>query len=106
MESALRELKEELGIHATADELIYCGRRQFEYHKTFHEKKFWDNQVSDVYVLWKNIEYTEFILQKSEIEAVLWMDLAMCFDMVKNKKAPSCIRMEELKMIASAIQNN
>ncbi len=106
IESALRELKEELGVHAVADELLYCGRRQFEYHKTFHGKEFWDNQVSNVYVLRRNIEYAELILQKSEIDTVLWMDLDMCFDMVKNKKAPNCIRIEELKMIASAVENN
>jgi isopentenyldiphosphate isomerase len=106
IESALRELKEKLGVHAAADELIYCGRRKFEYHKTFQEEEFWDNQVSNVYVLKRNIEYAELILQRSEIEIVLWMDLDICFDMVKNKKAPNCILIEELKMIASAVENN
>lgn len=105
VESALRELKEELGVDAAADELIYCGCRRFEYRKTFHGEEFWDNQVSNVYVLWRNMECSEFTLQKSEIDAVLWMELGMCFDIVKNGKAPNCIQMEELNMIASAIQS-
>lgn len=103
VKSALRELREELGVHAVADELIYCGRRRFEYREAFHGEEFWDNQVSNVYALWRNMEYSEFVLQKTEIDTVLWMDFCRCLDMVKNKKEPNCIRMEELKMLASII---
>ena len=34
--SALRELKEELGICAQENELIFCGRRRLFYEKEFH----------------------------------------------------------------------
>jgi isopentenyldiphosphate isomerase len=103
LESAQRELKEELGVSASAEELIYCGQRRFEYKEPFHGQKFWDNQVSNVYVLQRDMAECDFVLQKSEIEAVLWMDFDTCVSMVKNKKAPNCIRMDELKMIAPAI---
>ena len=102
-ESALRELKEELGIHANADELVYCGRRRFEYRRMFHGEEFWDNQVSNVYLLWKNVEPPALQLQESEIETVLWMDLDRCFDMVTHGTVPNCIRMDELKMVAAAV---
>lgn len=102
-ESALRELEEELGVQAAAEELVYCGQRRFEYRKMFHGEDFWDNQVSNVYLLWKDVEPAALHLQKSEIEAVLWMNLDRCFDMVTHDTAPNCIRMDELKMVASAI---
>lgn len=101
LESALRELKEELGIEAKADELIYCGQRQFEFRETFHGKKFWDNQVSNVYALWRDLEAAAFSVQKSEVDAVLWMDWDQCLDMVRNAKAPNCIWIDELEMISS-----
>ena len=101
--SAQRELKEELGVVASADELVYCGQRRFEYREPFHGQEFWDNQVSNVYVLWRNMAEPDFAIQKSEVEAVLWMDFDQCVDMVKNNKAPNCIRMDELEMIAPAI---
>lgn len=103
--SALRELQEELGVSAAAEELICCGRRRFEYCETFHGGNFHDNQVSNVYMLWKNIGSSDFVLQKSEIETVLWMDFDRCFDMVRNGTAPNCIRLDELNMLAAAARN-
>lgn len=103
LESALRELKEELGVTATADELIACGRRQFQFCETFHGRKFRDNQVSNVYALWRDLEDAEFTIQKSEVESVLWMNWEQCMDMVKNRKIPNCICAEELEMVAMAV---
>jgi isopentenyldiphosphate isomerase len=103
LSSALRELKEELGVAASADELAYCGQRRFEYRETFHGQEFSDNQVSNVYVLYRDMAESDFSVQKSEVDAVLWMDFDACVDMVKNKKAPNCIRMDELNMIAPLI---
>ena len=104
LESALRELKEELGISVTANELIYCGQRRFEYREIFREQEFWDNQVSNIYALWWDAEATEFTIQKSEVDTVLWMDWDICIHMIKSRKVPSCILIEELKMISSTIK--
>ena len=104
LESALRELKEELGVHAAEEELVYCGQRQFEYHKIFRGREFWDNQVSNVYVLWRDMTAAEFVIQESEVDSVLWMDWDTCIDMVKNNSAPHCIRMKELEMVSSKVQ--
>jgi len=101
LDSALRELKEELGVEANADELVYCGQRKIEFRETFHGQEFWDNQVSNIYALWRDTEPEEFTLQRSEIDAVMWMDWDMCVDMVQNTKEPNCIWIEELKMVSS-----
>jgi isopentenyldiphosphate isomerase len=106
LESALRELKEELGVAVNADELIYCGQRQFEFREKFHGLEFWDRQISNVYTLWLDKEASEFAIQRSEVAAVMWMDWDMCSDMVKNRKALNCIWIEELEMISSAIKNS
>lgn len=103
LESALRELKEELGIKAKKDELIFCGQRRFEFRETFHGEEFWDNQVSNVYVLWKDVLASKLTIQKSEVDTVSWMDWDECIDMVKHKKSPNCIWITELEMIASSV---
>jgi isopentenyldiphosphate isomerase len=105
LESALRELKEELGVTAATKELIYCGHRQFEYREMFHGQEFWDNQVSNVYALWRDMEAAEFIIQRSEVDTVLWVDWDTCIDMVKNTKVPNCIRINELEMISSTVNS-
>jgi isopentenyldiphosphate isomerase len=101
LESALRELKEELGVEAYAYELVYCGQRQLEFRDKFHGLDFWDKQVSNIYALWRDMEPRELTIQRSEVENVLWMDWDECIDMVQNMKKPNCIWIQELMMVSS-----
>lgn len=99
LESALRELKEELGIDANAEELLFCGTRRFETRETFNGRDFWENQVSNVFILRRDLEETDFAVQHSEVDSVKWMDWDKCVEMVKNSSLPNCIRLIELEMI-------
>lgn len=107
--SALRELKEELGIDAKPEELIFCGRRRIRYSEAFYGKPFVDNQVTNVYLMWKNIPEEEFLVQKEEIESVQWIPFRECMEKVEQnpypdcKLFPNCIMMEELLMLEKAI---
>ncbi|WP_412030802.1 NUDIX hydrolase [Faecalispora sporosphaeroides] len=103
LESSLRELQEELGITAAAEELLYCGCRRSEYRGEFHGRRFWDHQVSNVYILWRDVEESQLTLQKSEVDSVVWMDWDKCLDMVKHQSALHCIRIDELEMVFSAV---
>lgn len=97
--SALRELKEELGEEAAPEELHFCGIRHIRYEENFYGKPFRDNQVSKVYVLWRDKEPEEFTLQREEVEEVRWFDFYKCMELVKENGIPNCIMMEELEMI-------
>jgi len=97
--SALRELSEELGIEAAEEELIPCGRRYIYYNTTFYGKPFIDSQVTNVYILFRDLEIEEFTLQKSEIDSVMWMDLEKCIKSVNEGSIPNCIIPEELQMV-------
>lgn len=82
IESALRELEEELGITAAASELHFCGKRRKAYRKRFHDTLFSDNQVSNVYVMLRDIPASEIVYQQSEISSVCWMPFNEVYDMV------------------------
>ena len=73
--SALRELKEELGVTAAPADLHECGLRRFRFESVFHGKPFKDNQVSKVFCLWLDKEAEDFTVQRSEIDYVKWFDL-------------------------------
>lgn len=97
--SALRELKEELGVTASPEDLVFCGKRSFEFQKMFHGKPFHDRQVSAVFLLWLDREEADFTLQKEEISSVRWMDFEECIEDVRDHKIPNCIDLEELELI-------
>ena len=80
--SAVRELKEELGVSVMQKALVYCGQRRFEFQQMFHGKPFHDNQVSNIYLLWLDKEPEAFILQKEEVSEVCWFDFQDCMQQV------------------------
>ncbi|MDY3928445.1 MAG: NUDIX domain-containing protein [Clostridia bacterium] len=101
LDSAIRELSEELGINADKNELIYCGQRHFLYENVFYGKKFIDNQTSNVYLLKRDIDAQNINFQKEEIQSVMWIDYYECVEKVKNNEIPNCIVLEELNMIGN-----
>jgi Isopentenyldiphosphate isomerase len=103
--SALRELREELGITAAAEELIYCGRRFIHFEAVFHGRDFIDNQVSNIYMLWRDADPDTLRLQIEEVESVLWLPFEACCEMVRNHQIPNCIIPEELGILRRALQN-
>ena len=104
VESALRELKEELGVDATSADLQECGLRRFHFEAEFHGKPFKDNQVSKVFCLWLDREAEDFTVQKSEIDYVRWFDLDEALRDVAQGAIPNCIFMEELEMVKKAAE--
>lgn len=103
--SALRELKEELGVSAKVEELICCGDRTIIWDDVFFGKEYHDRQYTRVFVLWKDLEETEFCLQREELDSVRWMDLDLCMKGVKDNSFRNCIEMEELMMVKEAVAN-
>lgn len=102
LESAIRELQEELGISASADELIFCGDRTVIWDDYFCGKPYHDRQYSRVFILWRDMDEGEFTLQKEEVDSVLWMDLDECIAAVEKNQIKHCIFPDELKMVRNA----
>ncbi|MCQ2442711.1 MAG: NUDIX domain-containing protein [Oscillospiraceae bacterium] len=102
--SALRELKEELGLDAQPEELIYCGQRSFSTQNIFRDRPFWNRQVSNVYALWRDVEPEALTLQAEEVESVLWYNLGQCLRDVANHAIPNCVALEELELVAAKVE--
>lgn len=101
-ESAIRELKEELGISASADELIFCWNRTMIWDDCFCGKPYHDRQYTRIFILWRDIDEDKFIIQKEEVDSVLWMDLDECIAKIENNQIKHCIYPDELKMVKNA----
>lgn len=99
LESALRELEEELGIHASAEELHYVGKRLAELEDVFYGKLFKDAELCTIYVYREPVEISELKLQPEEVEEVIWMDYRECMQRIKDRTLKNCIYIEEFEML-------
>lgn len=73
LESALRELKEELGITAEPEDLRLVGVHDGRYEGEFHGRIFKNHEKSHVFAYEKPVEIEKLKLQKEEVESVKWM---------------------------------
>ena len=103
-ESAVRELKEELGIDANETELIFCGDRTVAWDDCFHGKPFHDRQHSRVFLLWRDLPEESFAVDPGEVESVRWMDFAECYQGVEKGLFPNCIAPEELEILKTFLK--
>lgn len=99
LETALRELSEELGITAKPDELKEIGTRRCGFESVFYGKTFRDNELSMVYLYNEPVNAKTLTLQKSEVSEVIWMDYMECREQVKANSFRNCIYLDELDML-------
>lgn len=101
--SALRELREELGIAACAQDLREIGIRNINYQGIFYGKPFRDRQRSIVYLYEKPVAIEKLNLQESEIESVMWLDYQEALEAIRNNTMLHCIYEEEFLMVGKAL---
>ncbi len=99
LESALRELSEELGIEANAEELHYAGIFKLRFEKEYNGKLYRDNQVTTVFVYEKPVDINDLTLQESEVSEVRWFDLEEVWKEIHESRERFCVPTEGLKLL-------
>lgn len=99
LESALRELEEELGITVSAEELTLIAYHEGNTQDTFYNRPFRNHEYSAIYLLNKDIPLSSLTLQQEEIESVLWMDYAECLAAIKSATLNHCIYLDEFELL-------
>ena len=103
LSSAVRELKEELGLTASETDLVYCGDIKIFWDDVFFGIPYHDRQYARVFLLWADVEEPDLILQEEEVAGVLWMDLNDCISAVAAGTIAHCISLEELQLVQNAV---
>ena len=101
-DSALRELREELGVEAGEEDLVFCGDFHIKNESIFHGEPFRDDVYSRVFYMWKDLEPEAFTIQKSEISEVRWIGLDECIRLSDEGEMP-CLFPQELQMLKKAL---
>lgn len=99
LESAIRELEEELGIHAQKENLIILGIHEGYSEEIFYGKPFRNHEIAKVYLYNQPVEIDTLNLQKEEVESVKWMDLEECYEQIQKSNPQYILFPKELEMI-------
>ena len=99
LESALRELSEELGIQAKAEELCFLGYRE----DVYQEGRFRNHERSAVYLYTGPAGIGDLTLQADEVESVRWMDLSEILTRVRQGDPGFCLFEDELLLLRSCL---
>ena len=97
--SAVRELKEELGLTAQESDLILCGDMKIFWDDVFFGEPYHDRQYTRVFLLWADVEERDLVLQEEEVLSVLWIDLEECVNAVAAGTLDNCISLDELQLV-------
>lgn len=101
LESALRELREELGIQALPEELKNIGVQITVSDSVFYDKPFHNREYSRVYVYdGSNLDIDSLSIQKEEVESVMWIDYEEGTKRMREGSLNTCILKEEWAMLS------
>lgn len=99
LESAIRELGEELGIHAEREDLKFIGTFRISFEKEFHGSMFHDEEVAFVHVYEKPVDIETLQLQSEELDSVCWQDYEEVLSAVKQHDPQYCVPSGGLEII-------
>lgn len=99
LETAVRELEEELGIHATENQLQQIGVHHGIIKDVFYGREFFNHEISAVYIYKEPVEIENLKLQKEEVESVRWVDYEECKKKMKSGELKHCIFEDEFEML-------
>lgn len=104
LESAVRELKEELGIEVSEEELHFVGTLEASIETEFYGKLFRNHELSTVFVLKKDVDIASLRLQEEEVESVRWIGLEDCMQGIHGKSFENCLIVEELVLVKDYLE--
>lgn len=99
LSTAVRELKEELGIDAKPEELQFVGVHTGKIETEFYGQPFCNFEISNVYLYDKPIDEEKLVLQKSEVESVRFAGLREIKRGIKDGTIKNCLFEDEIAML-------
>lgn len=105
LESAIRELSEELGILAEPEDLEFAGTFPIQYEKEFHGKMFKDNEIAFVYVYEGEVDISKLSIQEEELDSVEWFKLKEVYKACQPPRDEKfCVPMGGLEIVRTFVK--
>ncbi len=103
LETALKELSEELGLSVSPDALTELLVQTVDIHSIFRGQPFIDREINRVY-LYVPEEEPVFRIQEEELSEVVWMGLDEVLERVRAGKSEYCLEADELERAVCRIR--
>lgn len=103
LSSAVRELGEELGIHADPSDLRFIGTFPIKFERVFHGSTFRDDEVAFVYLYGRPVDVASLTLQAEEVEQVDWFDLEATYQACLRKDPRLCVPLGGLELLRAGL---
>ena len=97
LESAIRELQEELGVSLTESDIIPTFIYPVNYQKYFHDKLFIENELNQVYICQLDLNLDECKLQIEEVESLCWVAFEQIPDFMNQNQ--HCLIEDEVNKV-------
>lgn len=103
LESALRELQEELGITATPQDLEYFGMHEGYVETEFYGNTFKNHEISAMYLYRKPVKIESLVLQQEEVSSVMFLDYYTCQKQLKDGSLKHCVYLDEFALLGEKL---
>lgn len=104
IETAMKELEEELGIRVAAEELIELFTQEIYQVSEFYGKPFIDHEINRVYLLARDVDPKSLRFQPSEVSGAVWMKAADILRLLEEKDGSVCIAEKEFKQVLAEME--
>ena len=101
--TAVKELKEELGLDINPDELTEVMHYRFSDISEFYGRQFNNQEFNAVYILRKRIINDALILQEEELSGTVWMDVSEIIRKLEKNDSDICLDKHEFNTVLTKI---
>ena len=100
LESAVREVKEQLGLDITPEDLRFAGTFRIKFKGEFHDEPFLDNEVAFMYVYFGDVDVKNIVVQPEEVESIEWVGIYDAYCGSIKKSSNVCVPVEEMRALS------
>ena len=97
---AVREIKEELGVDISPEQLTLIGTRQ---SSSRPGPTFINNEFNDVYLLRLSLDVSKVVLQEEEVSEIRYVPIDELRQMIKNRDKTLLMHDDEFQMLFKAL---
>jgi len=104
LETAVKELREELGINVNPAELTEAFRYRCSSISQQHGSVFNNQEINAVYLLWMDPELSSLQLQEEEVSEVVWMSIDEIVQRLEKDDSELCLDPAEFEELLNALE--